>query len=128
MIKTTETIAAEDVPERHGGAAEKPLTPQQWFGFFGMVFGIFMAILDIQIVASSMQQIQAGLAATKDEIAWVQTAYLIAEVVIIPLSGWLSRALSTRYLCVLSCGGFTLMSLFVSLSSNLPSMIVFRAP
>ncbi|WP_232322116.1 MFS transporter, partial [Methylomonas lenta] len=91
-----------------------------------MVFGIFMAILDIQIVASSMQQIQAGLAATRDEIAWVQTAYLIAEVVIIPLSGWLARALSTRYLFVLSCGGFTLMSLFVALSWNLPSMIVFR--
>jgi len=127
MTKSAAAIAAEDSPESQGVTAEKPLTPQQWIGFFGMVFGIFMAILDIQIVASSMQQIQAGLAATQDEIAWVQTAYLIAEVVIIPLSGWLSRALSTRYLFVLSCGGFTLMSLFVALSWNLPSMIVFRA-
>src|SRR5574343_1467006 len=127
MMETTE-VAPKDALESHAGATEKPLTPQQWIGFFGMVFGIFMAILDIQIVASSMQQIQAGLAATRDEIAWVQTAYLIAEVVIIPLSGWLARALSTRYLFVLSCGGFTLMSLFVALSWNLPSMIVFRAP
>jgi len=105
----------------------KPLSPEQWLGFIGMVFGIFMAILDIQIVASSLEQIQAGLSATRDEITWVQTAYLVAEVVIIPLSGWLSRALSTRYLFVLSCGGFTLMSLLVALSWNLPSMVVFRA-
>ncbi len=125
MAEPTQTLpetALLDSPR----APEPLLTPQQWIGFFGMVFGIFMAILDIQIVASSMQQIQDGLAATRDEIAWVQTAYLIAEVVIIPLSGWLSRALSTRYLFVLSCGGFTLMSLMVALAWNLPSMVVFR--
>lgn len=108
-------------------SAEGKVTPQQWIGFFAMVFGIFMAILDIQIVASSLEQIQAGLSATRDEIAWVQTAYLVAEVVIIPLSGWLGRALSTRHLFVLSCGGFTLMSLFCALAWNLPSMVAFRA-
>ncbi|MGY6275477.1 DHA2 family efflux MFS transporter permease subunit [Methylomonas sp. MgM2] len=92
-----------------------------------MVFGIFMAILDIQIVASSLEQIQAGLSATRDEITWVQTAYLVAEVVIIPLSGWLARALSTRILFVLSCGGFTLMSLCCALAWDLPAMVLFRA-
>jgi len=92
-----------------------------------MVFGIFMAILDIQIVASSLEQIQAGLSATAEEITWVQTAYLVAEVVIIPLSGWLARAFSTRILFVLSCGGFTLMSLFCVFAWNLQSMVVFRA-
>jgi DHA2 family multidrug resistance protein len=106
---------------------DEQVTPQQWIGFFAMVFGIFMAILDIQIVASSMEQIQAGLSATRDEIAWVQTAYLIAEVVIIPLSGWLGRALSTRYLFVLSCAGFTLMSVCCALAWDLPAMVVFRA-
>jgi DHA2 family multidrug resistance protein len=100
---------------------------QQWIGFIGMVFGIFMAVLDIQIVASSLEQIQAGLSATRDEITWVQTAYLVAEVVIIPLSGWLARALSTRYLFTLACGGFTLMSLCCALAWNLPSMVAFRA-
>ena len=103
------------------------LSGKQWLGFFAMVFGIFMAILDIQIVASSLEQIQAGLSATQDEITWVQTAYLIAEVVVIPLSGWLARAFSTRVLFVLSCGGFTLMSLGCALAWNLPAMIVFRA-
>lgn len=109
------------------GAPDRPLSPAQWLGFIGMVFGIFMAILDIQIVASSLEQIQAGLSATRDEITWVQTAYLVAEVVVIPLSGWLARALSTRYLFVLSCAGFTLMSFLCALAWNLPSMVVFRA-
>ncbi|MFA5018403.1 MAG: MFS transporter, partial [Methylobacter sp.] len=52
---------------------ETPLTLGQWIGFFSMAVGVFMAVLDIQVVASSLQEIQAGLSATKDEIAWVQT-------------------------------------------------------
>jgi DHA2 family multidrug resistance protein len=52
-----------------------------------MVTGLFMAIMDVQIVTSSLTQIQGGLSASADEIAWVQTAYLIADVVMVPLSG-----------------------------------------
>ena len=62
------------------------------FAFLAMVFGMFMAILDIQIVSASLSEIQAGLSASSDEISWVQTAYLIAEVIMIPLSGFLARA------------------------------------
>ncbi len=105
---------------------ERILTTGEWIGFFSMAIGVFMAVLDIQIVASSLQEIQAGLSATQDEIAWVQTSYLIAEVIIIPLSGWLGRVFSTRYLYVLSAGGFTLASLACAFAWNLPSMIVFR--
>ncbi|MGR8931993.1 MAG: DHA2 family efflux MFS transporter permease subunit [Gammaproteobacteria bacterium] len=118
---TGKTVSTVGVEQRQGVKGE------QWIGFFAMVFGIFMAILDIQIVASSLEQIQSGLSATRDEITWVQTAYLVAEVVIIPLSGWLARAFSTRILFVLSCGGFTLMSVCCALAWNLPAMIVFRA-
>ncbi|HEY8037389.1 MAG TPA: DHA2 family efflux MFS transporter permease subunit [Methylobacter sp.] len=107
-------------------SSETPLTLGQWIGFFSMAIGVFMAVLDIQIVASSLQKIQAGLSATKDEIAWVQTSYLIAEVIIIPLSGWLGRVFSTRYLYVISAGGFTITSLLCAVAWNLPSMIVFR--
>jgi DHA2 family multidrug resistance protein len=91
-----------------------------------MAVGVFMAVLDIQIVASSLRQIQAGLSASQDEIAWVQTSYLIAEVIVIPLSGWLARVLSTRYLYMVSAGGFTLASFACAFAWNLPSMIVFR--
>jgi MFS transporter, DHA2 family, multidrug resistance protein len=95
--------------------------------FVVMCFGGFMALLDIQIVASSLQQIGGGLSAAQDQIAWVQTAYLIAEIVVIPLSGWLSRVFSTRWLFTASAAGFTAASLLCGLAWNIESMIVFRA-
>src|SRR5437868_1943219 len=95
--------------------------------FVVMCFGGFMALLDIQIVASSLQQIGGGLSAAQDQIAWVQTAYLIAEIVVIPLSGWLTRVFSTRWLFAASAAGFTLSSLLCALAWNIESMIVFRA-
>ncbi len=92
-----------------------------------MVFGMFMAILDIQIVSASLAEIQAGLSASADEVAWVQTSYLIAEVVMIPLSGFLSRAFSTRYMFAISAAGFTLMSLLCATAHSIDEMIVYRA-
>ena len=95
--------------------------------FIFMVFGMFMAILDIQIVSASLSQIQAGLSASQDEVTWVQTSYLVAEVVMIPLSGFLSRMLSTRIIFVISAAGFTLMSLMCSTATSIDEMIVWRA-
>ena len=103
------------------------LTWRQWAGFMAMVLGMFMAILDIQIVSASITDIQAGLAASPDEAAWVQTSYLIAEIVMIPLSGWLSRLLSTRVLFVASALGFTFFSLACSSATSLGEMVIFRA-
>src|ERR1700758_952362 len=78
------------------------------FLIFGILaFGQFMALLDIQIVAASLNDIQAGLSAGPDEISWVQTAYLMAELVMIPFSAFLAQALSTRWLFALSAGLFT---------------------
>ena len=92
-----------------------------------MAFGQFMALLDIQIVAASLNSIQAGLNAGPDEIAWVQTAYLMAEIVMIPLAAFLSQALSTRWLFTASAGLFTLSSLLCGLAWDIESMIAFRA-
>jgi DHA2 family multidrug resistance protein len=94
--------------------------------FLAMVFGMFMAILDIQIVSASLTEIQAGLSASANEITWVQTAYLIAEVVMIPLSGYLSRALGTRILFAISASGFTAASLMCGLATSINEMIVWR--
>jgi DHA2 family multidrug resistance protein len=97
------------------------------FAFVAMVFGMFMAILDIQIVSASLAEIQAGLSASSDEIAWVQTAYLIAEVIMIPLSGYLSRALSTRVFFSIAAAGFTIASILCATSSSINEMILWRA-
>ncbi|HTR40003.1 MAG TPA: DHA2 family efflux MFS transporter permease subunit [Pseudomonadales bacterium] len=95
--------------------------------FIVMCVGMFMALLDIQIVASSLQDIGGGLSAAQDQISWVQTAYLIAEIIVIPLSGWLTRVFSTRWLFTASAAGFTVTSLLCGLAWNIESMIVFRA-
>src|SRR6201984_572296 len=92
-----------------------------------MCFGGFMALLDIQIVASSLQYIGGGLSAAQDEISWVQTAYLIAEIIVIPLSGWLTQVFSTRWLFTASAAGFTATSMLCGVAWDIHSMILFRA-
>lgn len=104
-----------------------PLDKRRLVTFIFMVFGMFMAILDIQIVSASLAEIQAGLSASADEISWVQTSYLIAEVIMIPLSGMLSRVLSTRWMFTISAGGFTVMSLLCATATSIEQMIVYRA-
>ncbi len=97
------------------------------FAFATMCVGFFIALLDIQIVSASLSDIGGGLSAGTDETAWVQTSYLIAEIVVIPLSGWLSRVMSTRWLFCASAVGFTATSLLCGWAWNIESMIVFRA-
>ena len=102
-------------------------TVRDWIGVLAMVFGLFMAIMDVQIVTSSLTQIQGGLSASIDEISWVQTAYLIADVVMVPLSGMLSRLLSTRVLFVTAALGFTASSALCATATSLGQMILYRA-
>ncbi|WP_112312609.1 DHA2 family efflux MFS transporter permease subunit [Pseudogemmobacter bohemicus] len=106
--------------------AEPEMSPRRVAAFLVMVFGMFMAILDIQIVSASLPEIQAGLGASSDEISWVQTSYLIAEVVMIPLSGLLGRMMSTKYLFALSAAGFTAASFLCATSTSINEMILWR--
>ena len=108
-------------------AAEERIDPKNLVTFLCMVLGMFMAILDIQIVSASLAEIQAGLSASVNEITWVQTSYLIAEVIMIPFSGFLSRGLGTRYIFALSCAGFTFASLMCGLATSINEMIFWRA-
>src|ERR1700722_9965467 len=98
---------------------------QKVFAFATMTVGFFIALLDIQIVSASLRDIGGGLSAGTDEEAWGENSYLIAEIVVIPLSGWLSRVMSTRWLFAASSIGFTLASLACGWAWNIESMIVF---
>jgi DHA2 family multidrug resistance protein len=100
---------------------------RDWFGVLAMVVGLFLAIMDVQIVTSSLAQIQGGLSASADEITWIQTAYLIADVVMLPLSGILSRVLSTRLLFVVAMLGFVGASALCATATSLDQMILYRA-
>ncbi|WP_309606323.1 DHA2 family efflux MFS transporter permease subunit [Phenylobacterium sp.] len=98
-----------------------------FLGFGGMIVGQFMAMLDIQIVASSLVQIQAGIGATADEISWVQTIYLLAEVVIMPLTAYLTKMWGTQRFYVIASIAFILTSIATGLASSVDMMILTRA-
>ena len=109
-----------------GGPAPQPRL-RDWIGVLAMVTGQFLAIMDVQIVTSSLTQIQGGLSASSDEIAWVQTAYLIADVVMVPMSGTLSRMFSTRIVFCIAAIGFTTASALCATATSLGQMILYRA-
>ncbi|HUN12810.1 MAG TPA: MFS transporter, partial [Rhabdaerophilum sp.] len=128
MSAAAQTTPAEaDSPRLLPAAPADAIPVRRLLAFLGMVFGMFMAILDIQIVSASLREIQAGLSASAEEIAWVQTSYLVAEVIMIPLSGYLSRAISTRVMFTIAAGGFTLASLLCATATNIDEMIIYRA-
>jgi MFS transporter, DHA2 family, multidrug resistance protein len=127
MSSAVTAATGRPVPAIPLSRTDDHIEPRRLFTFFTMVFGMFMAILDIQIVSASLTEIQAGLAASSNEITWVQTAYLIAEVIMIPLSGFLSRALGTRIVFSVSAAGFTIASMMCGLSTSINEMIFWRA-
>jgi MFS transporter, DHA2 family, multidrug resistance protein len=97
-----------------------------WLGFILMCLGMFMAILDIQVVATSLPAIQNALDISRDAMSWIQTAYLIAEITAIPLTGLLTRVLTLRWLFAVAISLFTLASIGCAFSDNFPTLISFR--
>ena len=97
-----------------------------WLGFGGMCTGMFMAILDVQIVATSLPNIQAALNIAPDQMSWVQTAYLIAEVIAITLTGMLMRMLTMRWLFVGATAMFTMASVGCAASGSFAELIGWR--
>ena len=92
-----------------------------------VMLGAFMAVLDIQITNSSLKDIQGALSATLEEGSWISTSYLVAEIIMIPLTAWLVQLLSARRLAVWVSLGFLAASPLCSMAWSLESMIVFRA-
>ncbi|GAA0768874.1 DHA2 family efflux MFS transporter permease subunit [Erythromicrobium ramosum] len=97
-----------------------------WAGFIFMCIGMFMAILDIQIVATSLPTIQSALDIGADQMIWIQTAYLTAEIVAIPLTGFLTARLGMRWLFVSAVAVFTIASVGCSESQTFASLIAWR--
>ena len=125
------TATGGAVPPRPSVELGADGAPVDWtrvfLGFGGMILGQFMAMLDIQIVASSLVQIQAGISATNDEISWVQTIYLLAEVLIMPLTAYLTKMWGTRVFYVVASLCFIVTSVVTGLSTSVDMMIASRA-
>ena len=99
---------------------------REWIGFVLMCVGMFMAILDIQIVATSLPAIQSALNITPDRMIWVQTAYLTAEIVAIPLTGYLTARLGMRWLFLSAISLFTVASLGCAMSNDFHQLVAWR--
>jgi DHA2 family multidrug resistance protein len=97
-----------------------------WLGFGAMCVGMFMAILDIQVVASSLTAIADDLGLSNSQLGWIQTSYLMAEVIAIPLTGLLTRAFSLRWMFAAATLAFTVASIGCAWSGSLGTLIVFR--
>jgi MFS transporter, DHA2 family, multidrug resistance protein len=106
--------------------AQAPSSLRLWLGFGAMCLGMFMAILDIQVVASSLTAIADALGLSDSQLGWIQTSYLMAEVIAIPLTGLLTRAFSLRWMFAAATFAFTLASIGCAISGSITALIAFR--
>jgi DHA2 family multidrug resistance protein len=98
-----------------------------WIAVVGAALGAFLAILNIQIVSSSLADIQGAIGAGSDEGGWITTAYLVAEIIVIPISGWLARVFSMRLYLLANTFAFLILTVACAFATNLGQMIVVRA-
>jgi len=125
------SAAAADAGALPGGAAPASAQPQRadaaaWLAVFAGSLGAMMATLDISIVNSALPTIQGEIGASSTEGTWIATAYLVAEIVIIPLSAWLERLLGLRTLLLVAAFLFTGFSMVCGIATNLTTMIIGR--
>jgi DHA2 family multidrug resistance protein len=122
--------AAESTPatSRPRSAAAAPhVSAKTWIAVLGSALGAFMAVINIQVVNASLADIQGALGAGIDDGGWISTAYLVAEIVVIPLTGWLARVFSLRSYLLTNALLFLAFSVACASAQNLGEMIVLRA-
>jgi MFS transporter, DHA2 family, multidrug resistance protein len=128
---TTLQTTIDGVPPTQIKAAPTNAVPsvsaRTWLAVFGATLGAFMAVLNIQIVNASLADIQGAIGAGLDDGGWISTSYLIAEIVVIPLSGWLAQVFSVRVYLLTNAVLFLVFSAACALAQDLPQMIVLRA-
>ena len=130
-LQPTLTAAASAPIGTASNAAAPPASPtvsaKTWIAVMGATLGAFMAVLNIQIVNASLADIQGAIGAGIDDGGWISTSYLIAEIVVIPLSGWLAQVFSVRLYLLTNAVLFLVLSAACALAQDLPQMIALRA-
>jgi DHA2 family multidrug resistance protein len=106
---------------------ERAVSSRHWLALAGVMLGAFMAVLDIQITNSSLNDISGALGSSLDEGSWISTAYLVAEIVVIGTSGIFAAIFSVKRYLMFSTVGFLIFSVLCAFSQNLDEMIIFRA-
>lgn len=111
---------------RQDGDAAPKADLSAWLAVAAGTIGSFMATLDISIVNAALPTIQGEIGASGSEGTWISTAYLVSEIIMIPLTGWLVRVMGLRTFLLVASSAFTVFSVMCGLSSSLPMMIVGR--
>lgn len=124
---TLNTASAANLPAPLAAPATPAVSAKTWIAVIGATLGAFMAVLNIQIVNASLADIQGAIGAGIDDGGWISTSYLIAEIVVIPLSGWLAQVFSIRIYLLTNAILFLVLSAACALAQDLPQMIVLRA-
>jgi MFS transporter, DHA2 family, multidrug resistance protein len=124
---TVDAIPANDRGAPAAALAAPAVSAKTWLAVIGATLGAFMAVLNIQIVNASLADIQGGIGAGIDDGGWISTSYLIAEIVVIPLSGWLAQVFSIRIYLLTNAFLFLVFSAACALAQDLPQMIALRA-
>jgi DHA2 family multidrug resistance protein len=122
-----DAASANITSDRPQTAAAPAVSTRTWIAVFGATLGAFMAVLNIQIVNASLADIQGAIGAGIDDGGWISTSYLIAEIIVIPLSGWLAQVFSIRIYLLTNAVLFLVFSAACALAQDLPQMIVLRA-
>lgn len=115
-----------DRPSTATEQTEDYVSLRTWFTVWGSVIGAFIAVLNIMITNSSLKEIQGALSATLHEGSFISTAYLTAEVIVIPLTGWLVQVFGLRRFVLSTSAVFMMATLACAMAWNLESMLVFR--
>jgi DHA2 family multidrug resistance protein len=97
-----------------------------WLIAIAVMSSTFMEVLDTTVVNVSLPHIAGNLSATIDEATWTLTSYLVANAIILPMTGWLASTFGRKRLLLLSVTGFTIASFFCGLAPSLPFLIAFR--
>jgi DHA2 family multidrug resistance protein len=121
------SASAAGIPAPAASPAAPAVSAKTWIAVTGATLGAFMAVLNIQIVNASLADIQGAIGAGIDDGGWISTSYLIAEIVVIPLSGWLAQVFSIRRYLLTNAILFLLLSAACALAQDLPQMIALRA-
>jgi DHA2 family multidrug resistance protein len=124
---TTQALASPNHFQNAGSSAPSTSHARMWIAVVGSTLGAFMAVLNIQIVNASLADIQGAIGAGIDDGGWISTAYLIAEIVVIPLSAWLAKVFSLRAYLLTNAVLFLVFSVACAFARNLGQMIVLRA-
>jgi DHA2 family multidrug resistance protein len=97
-----------------------------WVAVLGSVVGCFMAGMNVHVTNASLPDVRGSLGATFEEGSWITTAYLVAEIIIIPMTGWLVSVFSMRRVLMVGSAGFVLFSIACSLAPTIESLILAR--